>query len=235
MPCSLLSARSPGKAWGPVILVMVLLAACVGGIVWLSNRPMRTQYVFRHRPGQTLPKEAQGQPKLFQSMSPEKNPYLWLDLLPTGKLAPNFTASTADGGTLTLKTLLGKKQWVIVSFVSDTRCAPCEQQLLILQHHLPLFKQAHAQVVAVATENRQDAMQRLVRLKLTFPLLSDPNLAIAKLYQVIPVNADNPQAPATPWMVTYVIDPNGVVQKSFADPTLSPVQADALLTHVLQY
>lgn len=120
-------------------------------------------------------------------------------------LAPPFVADTYGGGTLALNTLRG--QTVILNFWA-TWCAPCAVEMPELQR---LHEDFSARGVTVLGVNLAEPPESIAvwqqHYGLTFPLLLDPALEIATLYQLR----------GQPY--TLVIAPNGVIVGVFFGPT----------------
>lgn len=120
-------------------------------------------------------------------------------------LAPPFVAELYGGGTLELGALRG--QTVILNFWA-TWCAPCAVEMPELQR---LHEDFGARGVTVLGVNLAEPPESVgvwqQRYGLTFPLLLDPALEIATLYQLR----------GQPY--TLVIAPNGVIVGVFFGPT----------------
>jgi peroxiredoxin len=113
-------------------------------------------------------------------------------------VAPDFTLVTLEGRPLALRELRGKL--VMLNFWA-TWCAPCLHEMPSMQRLYHTFKQTEFILLAVSMDRQGAEVARsfVESLKLTFPVLLDPTLAVGRLYNVrgLPV--------------TYLIDPDGQI------------------------
>jgi peroxiredoxin len=102
-----------------------------------------------------------------------------------GKRAPDFSASTLDGRTVSLAEFRGQKK-VVVSFWASW-CGPCRLEMPGL---IKFYKDHHDassdfEILAVSIdENTKDAVDFAAAQKLNFPVLLDPRQKIADAYEV---------------------------------------------------
>jgi peroxiredoxin len=101
------------------------------------------------------------------------------------KPAPDFSAVTPDGRTVSLADFRGRKK-VVVSFWASW-CAPCRTEMPALVK----FYQAHHttssdfELLAVSIDaDPKDATTFATAAKLNFPVLLDPNHKVADAFQV---------------------------------------------------
>lgn len=106
-------------------------------------------------------------------------------VLVTGQEAPDFTGPTTAGDMLTLRTYRGRP--VVLNFWA-TWCAPCRQELPVLQ----AVYEAHREkgLIVLTINQDDDGQQEVVRAYLTsqgftFPALRDPQGDVATRYQVV--------------------------------------------------
>ncbi|MFQ5593678.1 MAG: TlpA family protein disulfide reductase, partial [Anaerolineae bacterium] len=125
-----------------------------------------------------------------------------------GFLAPDFTATTLAGETVTLSQLRGTP--VVLNFWA-TWCPPCRAEL-------PHFQSAHAAqgdgVIILAVDEREDPQQVAgfaQRLGLTFPIPLDTDGRIGVQYRV------------RAFPTTYFIDANGVIRRVIRGTTTRAV------------
>jgi thiol-disulfide isomerase/thioredoxin len=114
-----------------------------------------------------------------------------------GRMAPDFTLPTLDGGSFQLSAQRGKP--VVLNFWA-TWCGPCQRELPAVQRTAELLGD---NVVFAAVDQNEDAnvVQRYVdKLGLTFAIPMDAGGEIGYLYNV--------QGLPT----TFFIDRNGVIQ-----------------------
>ncbi|RME43798.1 MAG: TlpA family protein disulfide reductase [Chloroflexi bacterium] len=132
-----------------------------------------------------------------------------------GFLAPDFTATTLTGETVTLSQLRGRP--VVLNFWA-TWCPPCRAEL-------PHFQAAHQaygdQVAILAVDEREDPQQVAgfaQRLGLTFPIPLDTDGRVGVLYRV------------RAFPTTYFIDADGVIRRVIRGTTTRAVLDSTLAT-----
>jgi peroxiredoxin len=101
------------------------------------------------------------------------------------KPAPDFSASTLDGRTVSLADFRGQKKLVVAFWASW--CGPCRLEMPNL---IQFYKRNHSdasdfEVLAVSIdEDPKDAENFATSMKLNFPVLIDPRQKIANAYEV---------------------------------------------------
>jgi peroxiredoxin len=99
--------------------------------------------------------------------------------------APDFSAATLDGHTVSLADFRGQKR-VVVSFWASW-CAPCRMEMPVLTK---FYKSNHTassdfEILAVSIdEDRNDASDFAAAQKLTFPVLLDSRRKVADAFEV---------------------------------------------------
>lgn len=141
----------------------------------------------------------------------QADPYQFLDPIPVGKKAPNFSVKTAEGKTISLAQYKGKKNLVMV-FYQGSFCPVCGAQLTNIQQHLGDFKKQDAEVIAVSADDAVHAMSTVGEHGLTFPVVPDQSKSLIKQFGV-----GNISKRGIAWPALYVIDKNGVVKLNFAN------------------
>ncbi|MBY0274104.1 peroxiredoxin [Candidatus Binatia bacterium] len=124
-----------------------------------------------------------------------------------GERAPDFTAPTADGGTLSLSDFRGKKPLILYFYPRDNTPG-CTKEACSFRDHAGEIADAGAAIVGVSMDS-QDAHRKFIAdFRLNFPLLSDRDATICKAYGVARLGGWFP-----PKRVTFVIDRDGVVRR----------------------
>lgn len=118
--------------------------------------------------------------------------------LVVGNPAPDFTGNTLDGGEIRLSDLKGSV--VAVSFWASW-CEPCKAEMLELQSAVLNYSETGFAVLAINAGEEISLVSAFVSgLKLSLPVLLDPDKTIYQRYQV-------PVLPVTVW-----IDANGIIR-----------------------
>lgn len=112
---------------------------------------------------------------------------LWADDVrpEEGHFAPDFTLKTLEGNTVRLSELRGKKV-VLINFWA-TWCPPCRLEMPTMQQIYSEYKDKGFEILAVNIES--DANQAISdfakELRLTFPILLDPDMKVIRKFRVI--------------------------------------------------
>lgn len=114
--------------------------------------------------------------------------------------APGFTLAKLQGGTASLSEYRGKV--VLLNFWA-TWCVPCIREMPSMETLWQKYQGRGLVILAVATDNDDNGQPRIrnfmKRLKLTFPVLLDPENQASDLYEVSGVP------------VSYLIDREGKI------------------------
>ena len=111
--------------------------------------------------------------------------------------APDFTLANPDGKKVSLKDFRGKV--VFLNFWA-TWCEFCRDEMPAMDHLYREFKGQGFEIVAVnVKDKRPDALAFVKELKLTYPILMDPEGEVGLLYGAFGLPT------------TYLIDRKGVV------------------------
>jgi peroxiredoxin Q/BCP len=140
-----------------------------------------------------------------------------------GKPAPDFSLAAADGGTVTLKSLIANGPVVLV-FYYGYYCDHCVAQLFAINQDLKYFNELGAQVAAVSADSVEETRAKFEEYKdkggrFDFPTLSDPGNKVAELYGCFhPFKpGGNPELQLHG---TFLIDKQGIIR--WANTGLSP-------------
>jgi len=100
--------------------------------------------------------------------------------LEPGDPAPNFTAATDGGGTLTLAKLKGKA--VILYFYPKDDTTGCTKEACGFRDSLAAFRRAGAEVIGVSRDSVKSHDKFKAKYELPFTLVSDEDGAICEAY-----------------------------------------------------
>jgi len=124
---------------------------------------------------------------------------------------------------------------LVLKFFRGTWCAFCSADLNFLQENLELLQGLGASVIAVSTQNKETSAEAYKSLGLSFHLVSDSDLQVAKkfgllfhltediarsygeAYHVDLLKHHNKRDPEMTLPATYVIDRTGTVAYAFID------------------
>ena len=122
-----------------------------------------------------------------------------------GDKAPDFELLDQKSAPVRLSSLRGKT--VIVYFYPKDDTHYCIAESADFRDHYPEFTSANAEILGISSDSSDSHARFAAKYGLPFRLLSDPGGKIRRAYGV----------PATfgmiPGRVTYVIDPDGIVQR----------------------
>ena len=127
------------------------------------------------------------------------------DGIEIGMEAPDFVldGTTPDGrDQYVLSSLRGRP--VVLAFYPGDDTPVCTKQLCSYQDDLGRFAEFDAMVLGISPQNLDSHERFAARRGLTFPLLADPDRAIARLYDV--------NGPLGIKRAVFVIDTEGVVR-----------------------
>jgi peroxiredoxin len=93
---------------------------------------------------------------------------------------PEFSLATPDGKKISLKDLTGKT--VFLNFWA-TWCTPCREEMPAMEKLYQEYKDKNFVVLAINVKDRkQEALNFVKELKLTYPIAFDPEAQVASLY-----------------------------------------------------
>ncbi len=108
---------------------------------------------------------------------------------------PEFSLSTPDGKKISLKDFRGKI--VLLNFWASW-CVPCREEMPAMEKLYQEYKQKNFAILAIAVKDRkQDAIDFVKELKISYPVALDPEAQVGSLYGAWGLPA------------TYLIGPNG--------------------------
>ena len=143
-----------------------------------------------------------------------------------GDKAPNFSATTQDGSTICLADYLGQKALVLFFYPRDNSPI-CTKEVCSFRDSYEQFVDAGAEVIGVSSDSAQSHQAFARQYQLSFPLISDQDGALRKLFGV-------PSALALlPGRSTYVIDKEGVVRLIFSAQFASEKHVQQALNAVI--
>lgn len=125
--------------------------------------------------------------------------------LGVGARAPDLTLSASDGGTVRLAEVLATDRALLV-FYPGNDTPGCDRQLSVLRDEFETYRRAGVRPFGVNPAAVAAHADYAARLELPFPLLSDPDLAVARAYQAVRPGTDRIDR------TVYLIDRDGTVR-----------------------
>ena len=130
-----------------------------------------------------------------------------------GKAAPKFTLASSEGGEVSLEDLKGKT--VVLYFYPKDDTPGCTREACAFRDTQAALKKKGAVVLGVSGDSLSAHEKFKARYKLNFPLLSDPDKAVAKKYGAWGEKVMYGKKVTGMIRSTFVIDKEGVVKKVF--------------------
>jgi peroxiredoxin Q/BCP len=100
-----------------------------------------------------------------------------------GRPAPDFTLPSTTGEPVSLKQFKGKKT-VVLYFYPKDETPGCTREACDFRDHAGEFETARVVVLGVSTDPMESHLRFQAKHQLPFPLLSDEDAAVSKLYGV---------------------------------------------------
>ncbi|MCP1233472.1 peroxiredoxin [Acetobacter fabarum] len=131
--------------------------------------------------------------------------------LKIGDAAPDFTARTTQGD-FTLSSLRGR--WVILFSHPADFTPVCTSEFIAMARAVPQFEAMDCALVGLSVDSLPahlawlEAIRVRFGVTVSFPVIEDPSLAIARAYGMLDLDARN----SATVRAAYFIDPNGIVR-----------------------
>ena len=133
------------------------------------------------------------------------------DWIEPGGLAPAFTLTADDGSKVRLADLKG--HLVVVYFYPRDDTPGCTREACAFRDQQAELKKLGAQVLGISTDSTESHGRFRDKFKLNFPLLSDPNHAVAEKYGAWREKNMYGKKSMGLQRSTYLIDADGKVAK----------------------
>lgn len=132
--------------------------------------------------------------------------------LVAGDAAPEFTLPAADGSTVSLDSFRGKR--VILYFYPAAMTPGCTKQACDFRDNLGQLTAEGFVVLGVSKDKTDKLVKFTERDALTFPLLSDPELAVHKAYGAYGTKKLYGKEVVGVIRSTFVIDADGKIEQA---------------------
>ncbi|HSD67883.1 MAG TPA: thioredoxin-dependent thiol peroxidase [Vicinamibacteria bacterium] len=134
-------------------------------------------------------------------------------MIQEGKKAPEFELASSEGGEVRLKDLRG--QTVVLYFYPKDDTPGCTREACAFRDRQSALKKKGVVVLGVSGDSLPSHEKFKAKYKLNFPLLSDPDKAVAKKYGAWGEKVLYGKKTVGMIRSTFVIDGEGVVRKVF--------------------
>ena len=138
--------------------------------------------------------------------------------LKEGDQAPDFTAATNGGGTVSLKDFNGK--YLVLYFYPKDDTPGCTKEACGFRDAFNDFAKSGAVVLGVSTDSVKKHDKFVEKFKLPFPLLADEDKSIVEAYGVWGKKKFMGREYLGTQRVTFLIDPKGRIKKIW--PAVKP-------------
>jgi thioredoxin-dependent peroxiredoxin len=138
--------------------------------------------------------------------------------LKEGDKAPEFSAPTNGGGTVSLKDFKG--QYLVLYFYPKDDTPGCTKEACGFRDAYQDFEKAGAVVLGVSTDSVKKHDKFVEKFQLPFPLLADEDKSIVEAYGVWGKKKFMGREYMGTNRVTFLIDPKGKIKKIW--PTVKP-------------
>lgn len=135
-------------------------------------------------------------------------------MLEVGTIAPDFTLPDQNGELRSLADYRGSR--VILYFYPKDMTSGCTSQACAFGDLYPQFREKGAVVLGVSKDTVESHKRFEEKHGLPFTLLSDPEFAVIKAYDVLEEGVTKTGRPSRKLIrSTYLIDEDGVIVKAF--------------------
>ena len=158
-------------------------------------------------PGAAQSPQKQGLPQTSPQPSQGERPMI----LQPGDLAPDFSMPTADGGTISLRDLRGRK--TVLYFYPKDDTPGCTREACAFRDNLPDFAKLNAEIVGVSRDDGDSHRAFRDKYGLNFILASDTDGSVVNDYGVWKEKNNYGKVYWGIERSTYLIDENGKIEK----------------------
>jgi len=140
----------------------------------------------------------------------------------SGTPAPDFTLNSQDGKPLSLRDFRGK--WVVLYFYPKDFTSGCTKEAHNFQRDLHRYEEKNAVILGVSVQDEATHQKFCAKEGLSFKLLADTKYAVSSSYDSL-VNLGVAKLSARH---TFLIDPAGVVRKTYLNVNAEKHSAEVL-------
>ncbi len=141
-----------------------------------------------------------------------------------GEKAPNFTLPDTDRKPRSLHEFLKPNGATLLAFFPGAFTTVCTREMCTLRDNMQELNKINAQVIGISVNDPFTNKAFAQNNNLNFPILSDYNREVVKLYSVFHENFGNLKGYTVAKRGVFILDHNGVVVYKWVsdDPTKEP-------------
>ncbi len=145
-----------------------------------------------------------------------------------GEKAPGFTLPDTDKKPRSLQELLKPKGATLLAFFPGAFTSVCTKEMCTLRDNMAELSKINAQVVGIDVNDPWTNKAFVEKNNLNFPILSDYNRDVVRLYNVYHNDFGNLKGYTVAKRSVFILDQNGVVTYKWVsdDPTKEPNYED---------
>ena len=134
-------------------------------------------------------------------------------MLKPGEKAPDFTLPDQNGQPVSLSSCLGKT--VILYFYPRDNTPGCTKEACSFRDHYPLYTEKDAVIIGISPNTSESHQKFAEKYELPFLLLADPEKEVIQAYGAWGEKKNYGKVTVGLLRSTFVIGPDGVIQKVF--------------------
>ena len=141
-----------------------------------------------------------------------------------GEKAPTFTLPDTDRKPRSVNEFLKPNSATVLAFFPGAFTSVCTREMCTLRDNMQELNKINAQVVGISVNDPFTNKAFAQNNNLNFPILSDYNREVVKLYNVYHENFGNLKGYTAAKRSVFILDHNGVVVYKWVsdDPTKEP-------------
>ena len=144
-------------------------------------------------------------------------------MLAVGEKAPDFKATTTQGGRVKASDIVGKKNLVLFFYPKDNSPG-CTREACYFRDTKAEFEKRNAVILGVSLDTEASHQRFQEKHSLNFPLISDNGKEISKMFGVLRLGGL-----LLLKRVTFVIDRGGIIKKIIRSETDMHTHVDSAL------
>jgi peroxiredoxin Q/BCP len=135
--------------------------------------------------------------------------------LAAGEKAPTFKLSASDGSIVDLRQLLGEGQRIVLYFYPKADTPGCTAEACGFRDAIASYRRLDVPVLGISPDPIDDVTSFAQKFSLNFPLLADPDHAVAEKYGVWQEKSMYGKKYWGAARTTFIIGPDGRIEHVF--------------------